>query len=118
MSHREFKDEPEEIKKEREEWLKKQRAELPMATDDLPDMDELRKGTLSVQTEGQLEEFKADAPPDQAPRLYVVKKGDSLSKIAEEVYGDANRWKEIFRANKDQIEDARLIRPGQELRIP
>ena len=127
MSYKGLEDEVEELKKEKE-LLKKKKVELPMSMDDLPDMDELRKGTLAVKAEGQLEEFKASAPeekqaeppqpPDKEPRLYVVKKGDSLSKIAGEVYGDASRWKEILRANKDQIEDARLIRPGQELRIP
>jgi nucleoid-associated protein YgaU len=49
---------------------------------------------------------------------YVVKSGDTLSKIAKEVYGDANRWREIFEANKDQIENPNLIRPGWELSIP
>lgn len=52
------------------------------------------------------------------PRVYVVKEGDSLSKIAKEVLGDASRWQEIFEANKDQIKDPKLIRVGQELRIP
>ena len=49
---------------------------------------------------------------------YVVKAGDTLSKIAQEFYGDASRWNEIFEANKDQIADPNLIRVGQELRIP
>ena len=51
-------------------------------------------------------------------RVHVVKPGDSLSKIAKEVYDDANRWPEIFEANKDKIKDPNLIHPGQELRIP
>ena len=127
MNYDEFEDEMGELKKGKG-LLKKKMADLPMATDDIPDMDEMRKPTLAQQKERQPEEIKADAPeeklaeppqpPEAEPRTYVVKKGDSLSKIAEKVYGDANRWKEIFRANKDQIEDARLIRPGQELRIP
>ncbi|MBN1660003.1 MAG: LysM peptidoglycan-binding domain-containing protein [Anaerolineae bacterium] len=49
---------------------------------------------------------------------YLVKKGDTLSKIAEEVYGDGNRWREILEANKDQIENPSLIRAGWELSIP
>jgi nucleoid-associated protein YgaU len=44
--------------------------------------------------------------------------GDSLSKIAKEFYGDANRWQKIFDANRDQIQDPDLIRPGQKLKIP
>lgn len=51
-------------------------------------------------------------------RVYEVQPGDSLSKIAKQVYGDASRWPEIFQANKDQIKDPNLIHPGQKLRIP
>ncbi|MBN1890378.1 MAG: LysM peptidoglycan-binding domain-containing protein [Thermoflexales bacterium] len=51
-------------------------------------------------------------------RTYVVKSGDSLSKIAQQFYGDAKRWPEIFEANKDKIKDPNLINVGQELRIP
>ncbi len=51
-------------------------------------------------------------------RTYTVKSGDSLSKIAQQVYGDAKRWTEIYEANKSQIKDPNVIQPGQELRIP
>jgi hypothetical protein len=51
-------------------------------------------------------------------RVYVVRSGDSLSKIAREVYGDGSRWPEIFEANKDKLSDPGRIYPGQELRIP
>ncbi|MBN1179697.1 MAG: LysM peptidoglycan-binding domain-containing protein [Anaerolineae bacterium] len=51
-------------------------------------------------------------------KTYVVQAGDSLSKIAEEVYGDANRWSEIFEANKDKISDPNAISVGQKLVIP
>jgi nucleoid-associated protein YgaU len=47
-----------------------------------------------------------------------VKKGDSLSKIAKDQYGDADKWRKIFEANRDQIQDPDLIHPGQTLRIP
>lgn len=53
-----------------------------------------------------------------ATKIYVVKPGDSLSRIAKREYGDANAWKAIFEANKDQIKDPNLIHPGQKLRIP
>jgi nucleoid-associated protein YgaU len=61
---------------------------------------------------------KKDAASKKAAKTYVVKKGDSLSKIAKELLGDAARWPEIFEANKDQIKDPNLIYPGQEFRIP
>lgn len=59
---------------------------------------------------------KAPAPP--AAETYTVVAGDSLSKIAKRVYGDANQWRRIFEANRDQIENPDLIRPGQKLKIP
>ena len=49
---------------------------------------------------------------------YTVKSGDSLSAIAQREYGDANQWRRIYDANRDQIDDPDLIQPGQELKIP
>jgi nucleoid-associated protein YgaU len=51
-------------------------------------------------------------------QTYVVKKGDSLSKIAEEVYGDKMLYPKIFEANRDILTDPNKIKPGQKLRIP
>jgi nucleoid-associated protein YgaU len=50
--------------------------------------------------------------------LYTVVAGDSLSKIAKHFYGDANKYMKIFEANKDQLKNPDLIKPGQVLRIP
>ena len=49
---------------------------------------------------------------------HVVKKGDSLSRIAEQFYGDKMMYPKIFEANRDQLEDPDKIKPGQKLRIP
>jgi nucleoid-associated protein YgaU len=43
---------------------------------------------------------------------------DTLSAIAQQVYGDASQWPRIFEANRDQIFNPNLIFPGQVLRIP
>lgn len=53
-----------------------------------------------------------------ADRTYTVKSGDSLSKIAKQFYGDAKKWPQIFEANRDQITNPDMIKPGQTLRIP
>lgn len=52
------------------------------------------------------------------PRFYTVKKGDTLSGIAKEVYGNASRYNEIFEANRPLLKDPDEIYPGQQLRIP
>jgi nucleoid-associated protein YgaU len=44
--------------------------------------------------------------------------GDTLSKIARKFYGQANNWNKIFQANKDQIKNPDMIRPGQVFKIP
>jgi nucleoid-associated protein YgaU len=61
---------------------------------------------------------KAPAPAPPPDETYTVVAGDSLSKIAKRVYGDANQWRRIFEANRDQIQNPDLIRPGQKLKIP
>ena len=53
-----------------------------------------------------------------ATKIYEVKPGDSLSKIAKREYGDGNAWKPIFEANKDILKDPNKIFPGQKLKIP
>jgi nucleoid-associated protein YgaU len=51
-------------------------------------------------------------------RSYTVETGDTLSHIAKAQYGKAGKWRAIFEANRDQIDDPDRIFPGQVLRIP
>ena len=53
-----------------------------------------------------------------ASRSYTIRAGDSLSKIAKEMYGDASQWKKIHEANRAKIPNPDLIHPGTELTIP
>jgi nucleoid-associated protein YgaU len=80
-----------------------------------PDFSNVRAGGSST--------APAPAPPQPtgttgSGRTYVVVAGDSLSKIAKREYGDANKWRTIYEANKDLIKDPDLIHPGQQLKIP
>ncbi|MBL8057144.1 MAG: LysM peptidoglycan-binding domain-containing protein [Anaerolineales bacterium] len=50
---------------------------------------------------------------------HTVAAGETLSHISLKYYKTANRWQEIYEANKDVIGDNHnLIKPGQELVIP
>lgn len=51
-------------------------------------------------------------------QFHTVQSGDTLSKIAKEVYGDAMKYPVIFEANKPMLSDPDKIYPGQVLRIP
>ena len=53
-----------------------------------------------------------------AAKFYTVVKGDTLSKIAKEFYGNANDYMKIFEANKPMLSHPDKIYPGQNLRIP
>ncbi|MDO5757380.1 MAG: peptidoglycan-binding protein LysM [Rhodobacterales bacterium] len=50
--------------------------------------------------------------------FHTVASGDTLSAIAKKTLGSANRYMEIFEANKPMLSDPDKIYPGQVLRIP
>lgn len=62
----------------------------------------------------------ADAPADadDEATFYTIQKGDSLSKVAQQHYGNANEWRRIFEANQGVIDDPDKIYPGQTIRVP
>ena len=90
------------------------------------------KGTVNTQAEANKiwdaiktvpswqQEVVADIQATGAAQeaTYTVKSGDTLSKIAKQLLGDANAYPEIFNANKDQLSDPDKIKPGQVLKIP
>ena len=56
------------------------------------------------------------SPPRDPDRVYLVREGDSLYRIAQSLWGEPERWPEIAAAN--DIMDPYLIREGETLRIP
>jgi len=51
-------------------------------------------------------------------RSYTVQSGDTLWKIAQEMYGNGSDYMKIFEANTDLLENPDQIFPGQKLVIP
>ena len=90
------------------------------------------KGTVSTQDQANkiwdaiktIPDWKGEIVADitatgaAAEEVYTVKPGDSLSKIAKHFLGDANAYRAIFDANRDQLSDPDKIQPGQVLKIP
>lgn len=64
-----------------------------------------------------VDDIEVETPADES-RFYTVKAGDNLSKIAKEMYGDANQYMKIFDANKPMLSHPDKIYVGQVLRIP
>ena len=56
--------------------------------------------------------------PEPDAALYTVQRGDTLSKIAKQHYGNAMKYPVIFEANRPMLKDPDQIYPGQVLRIP
>jgi len=56
--------------------------------------------------------------PEPESIFHEVKKGDTLSKISKEVYGDPMKYNAIFEANQPMLSHPDKIYPGQILRIP
>jgi len=50
--------------------------------------------------------------------FYTIQSGDTLWGISSKFLGNGSRYNEIFEANKEVIQDADLIFPGQKIRIP
>lgn len=55
-------------------------------------------------------------PKKPAQRTYTVRSGDTLSGIAQRLYGAAYKWRQI--ADLNGIRDPRTLRVGQVLRLP
>ena len=58
------------------------------------------------------------APTNSVVRTYTVRPGDSLSKIAFKVYGDATKWRALQKANQDSLRDSVNVKVGQVLVVP
>jgi nucleoid-associated protein YgaU len=51
-------------------------------------------------------------------QTYTIEKGDTLSSISKRFYGKSKYWHTIFEANRDQIDNADKIFPGQTIKLP
>jgi nucleoid-associated protein YgaU len=73
-----------------------------------------------TETERVIEQRRGErGGSDTAAKTYTVKSGDTLSDIARSEMGDANRWHELYEANKDAVgDDPDMIHPGLQLKIP
>ena len=92
-------------------------------TSSSPDFSDVQGHADTVPAAGRSPEFAdvqghSDTVPAGGGQTYTVQKGDTLSAIAQHHYGKASRWHAIFEANRDQIDDPDLIRPGQVLKLP
>ena len=72
----------------------------------------------NVQGVAAVEDHMSVVKATPTATYYTVVKGDTLSKIAKQHYGDANLYPRIFEANQPLLKHPDKIYPGQNLRIP
>ncbi len=77
---------------------------------------ELHGGPTFEQEGGGAEQAPGGGKTSGDGGIYKVKPGETLGAIAEKLLGNANRWRDIAKANG--IIDPEKLRVGQELRIP
>jgi NitT/TauT family transport system substrate-binding protein len=53
-----------------------------------------------------------------AAEEYIIKQGDTLSKLAERFYNSMNKWQKIYEANRDSVKNPNYIFVGQKIVIP
>jgi hypothetical protein len=78
---------------------------------------------LSQDVAQKREEIKKTVQADPLevyPTIYVVKRNETLPSIASrhEIYNDSFMWPLIYKANRDQIKDPKVVYAGQDLKIP
>ncbi|MEC1560372.1 LysM peptidoglycan-binding domain-containing protein [Bacillus haynesii] len=83
--------------------------------------------TASPRKIKQKKKTKKKRPSKPAPKMYTVKKGDTLWHIAGRFYGNSQEWRKIWNANKQAMikrskrnikQPGHWIFPGQKLKIP
>jgi nucleoid-associated protein YgaU len=57
-------------------------------------------------------------PASSVDQHYVVKVGDTLSKLAERFYNSTSKWEKIFEANRENLKNPNYIYVGMKLVIP
>lgn len=52
------------------------------------------------------------------PATYIVQEGDTLWYIAQKLYGEGERWTDLYEANRALLGNSSLLTPGLELTVP
>jgi len=103
-------------------------AAAPAQPDILKQIEQLKTELEKSRTQIEAAKARPEAKPAVKPapakpqpasrRSYVVRDGDTLESIANAVYGDPERWPEIYRANTGVVGRGGEVKPGQVLRLP
>jgi nucleoid-associated protein YgaU len=79
-------------------------------------------GVTPKAAEGTISRAKPTAPSESSPesgtQMYTVERGDTLSGLSKQFYGNSNHYMRIFNQNKSELKDKNTLTVGQKLEIP
>jgi hypothetical protein len=78
----------------------------------------LNRCTLLALAAGLTAGQSLDAQETAQPRTHTVVRGDNLWDLSQRYLGNPFLWPEIYRLNRDVVEDPHWIYPGEILRLP
>jgi outer membrane protein OmpA-like peptidoglycan-associated protein len=85
-----------------------------------PDLPQIQQEAKPVE-EGKYiieKEEHVESAVKVSQKEYIIKKGDSLWKIAEKELGSGHRWKYLYELNKERIKNPNKLKAGQKIIIP
>ncbi len=80
--------------------------------------DRVMSGTTVARSRRGVEEEAGIYVTEKGLPMYRVGDKDTLMKIAVDHLGRAERWKQIYNMNRDQMKSEQDLQPGAELRLP
>ena len=82
--------------------------------------DENTTATNKPQDQDSTEKVATKTKPasEETTRTIIVLKGESLSRIAEKIYGSSRKYTILYEANQESLKDPNNIRVGQILKVP
>ncbi len=87
----------------------------------IPYAGDLPEGATAVEEGKYVEEKEVSVesePSKVSTREYIIKRNDSLWKIAQSQMGSGHRWKYLYELNKDKIKNPKKLKAGTKIIIP
>jgi len=79
------------------------------------------KPKVVVEQEPIIKHEPVEEPPQdryKTRKFYIVRRGDTLSRISKKYYNTANNWYVIYEANRDVLSNPNMLQPRTKLFIP
>jgi len=91
--------------------------QTPVSTETTDDSTATTTGQEAA-TSGEAKTSTDDTETTTIPRMYTIRKGDTLFALARRFYSDERKWRDIWNANRGKIPNKDLLLVGTEIVLP